>query len=100
VIARIAGHEGVGAPVDIIQQFGGHEELREKFPAIGSDIDAVVERVNRWLPPAWVRLSTRPQDLASFARPCEFCEVDTILSPGGDGLVLDVRGNDGPEATR
>ena len=100
VIARIAGHEQVGASVDMIEQFGrtvsGDEELESLFPAVGTEIDAVVQQVRRWSPPAWVRLSVRPEDLESFGRPCDFCGRRAVLSAGGDGLVLDVRSNDGP----
>jgi hypothetical protein len=100
VTARIVGHEQVGASVDMIEQFGrtttGDEELLAIFPPIGTEIDAVVQRVNRWHPPAWVRLSIRPADLESFHWPCDYCGQHTILSAGGDGLVLDVRSNDGP----
>lgn len=98
--ARIIGHEQVGASVDMIEQFGrttaGREELRALFPAVGTEIDAVVQQVRRSSPPAWVRLSIRPADLESFSWPCDFCDQRTVLSAGGDGLVLDVRSNDGP----
>lgn len=100
LIARITGHEQVGASVDMIEQFGqtttGDEELRALFPPVGTEIDAVVEQVRRWAAPAWVRLSLRPADLESFRWPCYFCGHHAILSAGGDGLVLDVRSNDGP----
>ncbi|MEV5713068.1 hypothetical protein AB0L41_04185 [Amycolatopsis mediterranei] len=100
LIARIAGHEQVGASVDMIEQFGrttaGDAELRSLFPPVGAEFDAVVELVRRWSPPAWVRLSVRPADLESFSRMCDFCGQRTVLSEGGDGLVLDVRSNDGP----
>lgn len=100
LIAKIAGHEQVGASVDMVEQFGrttaGDEELRSLFPPVGAEFDAVVEMVRRWSPPAWVRLSIRPADLASFSRTCDFCGQRTVLSEGGDGLVLDVRSNDGP----
>jgi hypothetical protein len=59
-------------------------------------IDAVVEQIRRWYPPAWVRLSIRPQDLELLRWPCGFCGEPVVLSPGGGGLVLDVRSNDGP----
>lgn len=100
LIAQIIGHARVGASVDMIEQFGpttaGDEELRSLFPAVGTEFDAVVEQVRRWSPPAWVRLSIRPGDLESFSWPCDFCGQHTVLSVGGDGLVLDVRSNDGP----
>ena len=100
VIVRIVGHERVGASVDMIQQFGrstrDHEELLALYPPVGSMIDGVVEEVRRWHPPAWARISLRPADLEAFTRPCDFCGRGATLSPGGDGLVLDVRSNDGP----
>jgi hypothetical protein len=99
-IARIAGHEQVGASVDMIAQFADtvrrRGELEAMYPAVGAEMDAVVQRVDRWHPPAWVRLSIRPADLESFRWPCDFCGRHTVLSEGGDGLVLDVRSNDGP----
>lgn len=100
LIAQIIGHEQVGASVDMIEQFGrttaGDEDLRSLFPAVGTEIGAVVDQVRRWSPPAWVRLSILPGDLESFSRPCDFCGQHAVLSAGGDGLVLDVRSNDGP----
>jgi hypothetical protein len=98
-IARIAGHEQVGASVDMIAQFGrtteSHEELAAMYPPVGAEVDTVVQQVRRYYPPAWVRLSIRPADLESFHWPCDFCGRHTVLSEGGDGLVLDVRSNDG-----
>jgi hypothetical protein len=103
VIAEIAGYESVGASIDMIEQFGrtsaSEDELNAMYPAIGSEIDAVVEQVRRLSPPAWVRLSIRPADLESFRWPCDFCGDRAVLSAGGDGLVLDVRSNDGPGST-
>lgn len=72
VIARIAGHEQVGASVDMIGLVGrtttGDEELRALFPAVGTEIDAVVQQVRRSHPPAWVRLSIRPANSGEAAR--------------------------------
>lgn len=103
VIAEIVGYERVRASIDMIEQFGrtagSDAALNAMYPAIGSEIDAVVEQVRRWHPPAWVRLSIRPADLESFSWPCDFCGERVILSVGGDGLVLDVRSNDGPGST-
>lgn len=100
VIAQIVGYERVGASVDIIAQFWDKatspEQLLAMYPPVDTMIDAVVYQVGRWNPPAWVRLSIRPEDLASFRQPCDFCGQPTTLSAGGDGLVLDVRSNDGP----
>lgn len=68
----------------------------ELTPAVGAEIDAVVVEVSRWDPPVGVRLSIHPDDLEPFQRRCDFCSERTTLSPGGDGVVLDVRSNDGP----
>ncbi|WP_326566211.1 hypothetical protein VSH64_30580 [Amycolatopsis rhabdoformis] len=102
VLVEIAGHEdaGLSASIDMIQQFStakiSYDELLSRFPPIGSQIDAVIQHINRWFPPVSVRLSIRPSDLESFAWPCDFCGEQTTLSPGGDALVLDSRSNDGP----
>jgi hypothetical protein len=100
VVAEIVGYERVGASVDMIQQFGSatssYDELKAMYPPVGSQIDAVVEQVDRYDPPGWVRLSIHPEDMESFRWICDFCGKPTVLSPGGDGLALDVRSNDGP----
>jgi hypothetical protein len=98
VLAQIIGHEHIGASIDMIQQFGAlrDRELMAMYPLVGTVIDAVVEQVRRLNPPAWVRLSIRPRDLELFKWPCGFCGEPATLSPGGGGLVLDVRNNDGP----
>src|SRR5690349_20221363 len=87
----------------MIQQFSrtteSHEERLGLYPPIGSEIDAVVEQVSRFGPPAYARLTIRPADLRSFTWPCDFCGGRATMSPGGDGLVLDVRSNDGPGST-
>jgi hypothetical protein len=99
VFTCIIGHEDVGSSVDMIQQFGAERsgsELHSMFPPIGAEIDAVIERVRNWNPPMWVYLSIRPRDLESFSWPCDFCLQPAVLSPGGDGLILEARTNDGP----
>ncbi|GAA2788371.1 hypothetical protein [Crossiella cryophila] len=96
---QIVGHEQVGASVDMLAQFGQEtpgDAVYALFPPVGAEIDAVVDAVRRWSDPAWVRLSLRPADLETFRRSCDFCGQDTVLSAGGDGLVLDVRSHDGP----
>jgi hypothetical protein len=103
VIAEIIGHEHVGASVDMIAQFGAtvrsDNQLAAMYPPVGSVIDAVIQEIQRFDPPAWVRLSIRPKDLESFRWQCDLCGQPAILSPGGDGVVLDVRSNDGPGST-
>ncbi|MER7000484.1 hypothetical protein [Streptomyces sp. NPDC000410] len=102
VIVEIAGYEnaGLSASVDMIGQFSettsSYDELLALFPPIGSQIDAVIQQINRWHPPVSVRLSIRPADLESLARRCDFCGETTTLSPGGDALVLDSRSHEGP----
>ncbi|WP_240796538.1 hypothetical protein [Streptomyces sp. RFCAC02] len=102
VLVEIDGHENAGfsASIDMIAQFSrttsSHDELLALFPPIGAEVDAVIERIRRWHPPVSVRLSIRPADLESLVRPCGFCGDGVTLSPGGDGLVLDSRSNDGP----
>jgi hypothetical protein len=102
-MAEIVGYEDVGASVDMIGQFSGvartKAEWEALYPPVGAEIDAVVQVVRRWHPPAWVRLSIRPEDLKLFRWTCDFCGEPATLSPGGDGLVLDVRSNDGPGST-
>ncbi|HEY8481376.1 MAG TPA: hypothetical protein VIL71_16260 [Spirillospora sp.] len=102
VVTEIIGHPGVGSSIDIIAQFGREpagDELRAAFPPVGAEVDAVVAYVRRYSPPPLVRLSIRPESLERFTWPCDFCGEDTTLSPGGDGLVLDARSNDGPGST-
>lgn len=102
VITEIVGHPGVGSSIDMIAQFGAAyrgDDVLAVFPPVGAEIDAVVEETRRFSAPAWVRLSIRPRDLESFTRPCDFCGRRATLSPGGDGLVLDARSNDGPGST-
>jgi hypothetical protein len=83
VLAQIIGHEHVGASIDMIEQFGAllDQELEATYPPAGSVIDAVVEQVRRWYPPAWVRLSIRPRDLELLRWPCGFCGEPVVLSP-------------------
>jgi hypothetical protein len=102
VIVEIVGYENVGlsASIDMIQQFSRststHDELLELFPAIGSQLEAVIEQIHRWQPPVSVRLSIRPDDLESLSWRCDFCGEPITVSPGGDALILDSRSTDGP----
>lgn len=99
VKAEIIGHEQVGASADLIGQPGAAvspDELPSVFPRVAAEIDAVVQQVRRWDPPARVRLSIRPADLESFTWPCDFCGEPVILSTGGGGLTLDARSVDAP----
>ncbi|MFD9078496.1 hypothetical protein ACFQ7B_26580 [Streptomyces erythrochromogenes] len=102
LLVAVAGYEeaGISASVDMIALYSrtaiGRDDLLALFPPVGSEIDAVVQQVRRSHPPVSVRLSILPADLECFTWPCEFCGERTVVSPGGDALVLDVRSNDGP----
>ncbi|ROO90502.1 hypothetical protein EDD29_8231 [Actinocorallia herbida] len=101
LMTSIEGYEHLGSSIDLFQQGApppSHEQWPELYP-VGSAIDAVVMRISREHAPAWVRLSIRPEELQAFRVMCDFCLKSTILSPGGDGLVLDIRSNDGAGAT-
>ncbi|MFE7798791.1 hypothetical protein [Nocardia sp. NPDC057440] len=102
----IVGREGVGASVDLIEQFSAAfpgRQIYQLFLPVGTEIDAVVEQVRDWYPSergirqGGIRLSIRPADLTSFSWSCDFCGQPTTLSPGGDGLSLAVLTTDGPE---
>ncbi|MFC4112178.1 hypothetical protein [Nonomuraea zeae] len=98
LMAEIIGDEDVGCSVDMIaggSVTGSGPSRREEFPPVGAEVDAVVQQVWRWrTDPPWIRLSIRRPDLDSFQWPCEYCLQPTTLSPGGDGVVIDVRSND------
>jgi hypothetical protein len=82
---QIIGHEHVDASADLIGQFGATVppgEMQAMFPHVGAEIDAVVQQVQRYRPPAWVRLSIRAADLESFTWPCDFCQKPVPLSAG------------------
>ncbi|MFI1225745.1 MULTISPECIES: hypothetical protein [unclassified Streptomyces] len=102
VIVQIIGYENarLSASIDMIQQFSqptlGYDELLALFPAVGSQVDAVIQQISRWYPPVSVRLSIRPADLEALTWSCDFCGERTTLGPGRDALVLDSRSHDGP----
>jgi hypothetical protein len=98
VFATIIGYEQVPASIDILDQFGGrpNREVEAMFPPIGTVLDAVVISVQRWDGPTRVRLSIRPKDVESLTGCCDFCREPVTLGPGGGGLILEVRSNDGP----
>ncbi|WP_229811808.1 hypothetical protein [Streptosporangium pseudovulgare] len=98
----IPGHEGIGASVDaavIDSPSGNPRALPEEYPPVGAEVDAVVQQLRRYTSPAWARLSLRSQDLECFQWGCDFCDTPVVLSPGGDGVTLDVRSADGPGST-
>lgn len=98
----IPGHEDIGASVDaavIDSPSGNARALPEEYPPVGSEVDAVVQQLHRFTAPAWARLSLRGQDLECFQWGCDFCGALVVLSPGGDGVTMDVRSADGPGST-
>ncbi|WP_157740303.1 hypothetical protein [Micromonospora auratinigra] len=99
VMAEVVGHETMGASVDagvIDSPSGSSRALPEEYPPVGAQVDAVVQEISRYHPPAWIRLTTRATDLRELRRPCGFCGRPTTLSPGGDGVTVDVRSSTGP----
>jgi hypothetical protein len=99
VMAEVVGHETVGASVDagVIDSPSGSPRARpEEYPPVGGQVDAVVQQIRRDHPPVWVRLTLRADDLREFSWPCGCCGQPTILSPGGDGVAVDVRSSEGP----
>jgi hypothetical protein len=99
VVAEVLGHETVGASVDagfIDSPSGSLRALPEEYPPVGEQVDAVVQEFSRYYPPVWIRLTMRAADLREFSWPCGCCGQLTILSPGGDGVIVDVRSSEGP----
>ncbi|MEV2238403.1 hypothetical protein [Micromonospora sp. NPDC049891] len=99
VMAEVLGHETVGASVDagvIDSPSGAPRALPEEYPPVGEQVDAVVQEISRYHPPVWIRLTMRAADLHEFSWPCGCCGQLTILSPGGDGVTVDVRSSEGP----
>lgn len=99
VIAQVLGHEDVGASADgayIDSPSGSARALPHEYPAVGAEVDAVVQEIDRYGPPLWLRLNLRREDRRRFRWPCGFCAEPAVLSPGGDGVSIDVRSTDGP----
>ncbi|QDY09464.1 hypothetical protein FJK98_21860 [Micromonospora sp. HM134] len=97
--ARVLGHETVSASVDagaIDSLSGRPRALPEEYPPVSEQVDAVVQEISRYHPPVWIRLTMRAADLHEFSSPCGCCGQLTILSPGGDGVTVDVRSSEGP----
>ncbi|MFF0312895.1 hypothetical protein ACFYSC_36195 [Streptosporangium sp. NPDC004379] len=98
----IPGHEDIGASIDaavIDSPSGNPRALPEEYPRVGTEVDAIVQQLRRYTSPAWARLSLRSQDLECFRWGCDFCGTPAVLSPGGDGVTMDVRSADGPGGT-
>ncbi|MFI7079589.1 hypothetical protein ACIBO1_20025 [Micromonospora sp. NPDC049903] len=99
VMAEVLGHESVGASAAarfIDSSSGSSRALTAEYPPVGEQVDAVVLEIERYDPPAWIRLTTRAADLRELRWPCGCCGQPTNLSPGGDGVTVDVRSSDGP----
>jgi hypothetical protein len=99
VMAEIVGHETVGASVDsgfIDSPSDSPRALPAEYPPVDDQVDAVVQEISRYHPPVWIRLTMRAADLREFSWPCGCCGQLTILSPGGDGVTVDVRSSEGP----
>lgn len=99
VMARVLGHEDVGASADaayIDSPSGSPRALPHEYPAAGAETDAVVQEIDRYTPPLWLRLTLRRGDLHTFKWPCGFCAQPAVVSAGGDGVSIDVRSADGP----
>lgn len=102
VMATVHGHEDVGASVDgalIDSPCGSPRALPHEYPSVGTQMNAVIQEISRFHPPMWLRLTLRAADLLEFRTLCALCGLATVLSPGGDGVTLDVRSTDGPGAT-
>ncbi|WP_207922461.1 hypothetical protein [Micromonospora sp. KC606] len=66
VMAQVVGHETVGASVDagvIDSPSGSPRALPAEYPPVGKQVDAVVQEISRYHPPAWIRLTMRAADL-------------------------------------
>ncbi|WP_197698919.1 hypothetical protein [Micromonospora inositola] len=103
VMAEVLGHETVGASVDagvIDSPSGAPRALPEEYPPVGEQVDAVVQEISRYHPPVWIRLTMRAADLHKFSWPCGCCGQLTILSPGGDGVTVDVRSSEDRDVRR
>ncbi|MGH8880349.1 MAG: hypothetical protein ACRD0P_23845 [Stackebrandtia sp.] len=102
VFAVIRGFEDLPASVDANAMDSSSNAVRalpEEFPAIGAELDMVVQQLRGFRPPGRIRLSMRSADLECMRWRCDFCGLPTRLSPGGDGLSLEVRGTGGPGRT-
>lgn len=99
VMARVLGHEDLGASADaayIDSPSGSPRALPREYPTVGHATDAVVQEIDQYQPPLWLRLTLREADLCSFRWPCGFCAQPALVSPGGDGVSINVRSADGP----
>lgn len=99
VMVEVLGHEDVGASADaayIDSPSGSSRALPQEYPATGHEMDAVIQEIDRYTPPLWLRITLREADLRTLRWPCGFCAQPTVVSPGGDGVSINVRSADGP----
>jgi hypothetical protein len=99
MMVTVRGHEGIGASVDaalIDSPSGSPRALPDEYPPIGVEIDAVVTEVDRYNPPVWIRLSAAATHVEALGVNCGFCGERAVITPGGDGVTIDVKSTDGP----
>lgn len=102
ILASVMEQPDVGASVDaglIDSPSGSPRALPDEYPPIGAEIDAVITEIRRYHPPVYIRLSVRASHLEALSWGCDFCGEATVISPGGDGVTMDVRSADGPGST-
>jgi hypothetical protein len=100
-MVEVRGQEAVGASVDAVMidsPSGAPRALRDEYPPINAELDAVVAEVRAYHLPAWVRMTLRATDLDVYRQPCGLCGTAAVLSAGGDGVSMQVRSADGPGA--
>ena len=110
LVADILGHHdqvvatgSVDMHTQVTTTEPGPENFYAQFPAVGTELDAVVEEVSEWhaveggIRPGRIRLRIRPEELDSWGRRCDFCGTPAMLGPGGDGISLVVLSTDGPQ---
>jgi hypothetical protein len=101
VMVTVLGHETVGASVDAIMidsPSGAPMAIRDEYPPVDAELEAVVSEVRAYTPPAWIRITLRRIDLDTYRKRCGFCGETTALNAGGDGVSIEVRSAEGPGA--
>jgi hypothetical protein len=69
VMARVVAHEDWGASADaayIDSPSGSPRALPHEYPAVETEVAAVIQRIDRYHPPFWLRLTLREADLRTF----------------------------------
>lgn len=98
-MAQVVAHEDWGASADaayIDSPSGSARALPHEYPAVGTETAAVIQQIDSYHPPFWLRLTLREADLRTLRWPCGFCAQPAVMSPGGDGVSVDVASADGP----